>query len=240
MDQRYVLSSRQYLQQQILNRFANHRSLVADELGRFSTKVSLTADVWTSITNQAYLGVTVHYIDDEWNMQHYLLDLIHFEHHHTGTRTKEKLLQLIDEMNLNGKVLSLTTDNDATMVLCGKHMTNEFGIVWNDSEFQHYQCAAYVLNIAISHGMQLRVRIIDKVRTFVNKIRHSTVLCDALRSYCKVIKKDYLKPDLDIATRWNSIFLMLEKFKRMREELDFFVCSNKHLETAYLNNDEWE
>ena len=62
-------------------------------------------------------------------MQHYLFDLIHFEYHHTGTRTKEKLLQLIDEMNLNGKVLSLTTDNDATMVLCGKHMTNEFGIV---------------------------------------------------------------------------------------------------------------
>ncbi len=68
-------------------------------------------------------------------MQHYLLDLIHFKHHHTGTRIKEKLLQLIDEMNLNGKVLSLTMDNDATIVLCDKYMTNEFGIVWNDSEF---------------------------------------------------------------------------------------------------------
>ncbi len=171
-------------------------------------------------------------------MQHYLLDLIHFEHHYTGIRTKEKLLQLIDEMNLNGKVLSLTTDNDATMVLYGKHMTNEFGIVWNDSKFQHYWCVAHVLNIAISHGMQLRVRIINKVRTFVNKICHFTILCDALCSYCKVIKKDYLKPDLDITTRWNSIFLMLEKFKRMREELDFLVYSNKYLKTAYLNDNK--
>ena len=33
---------------------------------------------------------------------------------------------------------------------------------------------------------------------------------------------------------------MLEKFKRMHEELDFLVYSNKHLETAYLNNNEWE
>src|SRR6266508_3152606 len=158
-------------------------------------------------------------------MQHYLLDLIHFKHHHTGIRTKEKLLQLIDEMNLNEKILSLTMDNDATIVLCDKYMTNKFGIV---------------LNIAISHEMQLRIRIIDKVKIFVNKIRHFTVLCDALRSYCKVIKKDYLKPDLNVATRWNSSFLMLEKFKRMREELDFLVCSNKHLETAYLDDDEWE
>src|SRR6266542_5913502 len=158
-------------------------------------------------------------------MQHYLLDLIHFEHHHTGTRIKEKLLQLIDEMNINGKVLYLTMDNDATMVLCDKHMTNKFGIVWNDSEFQHYRCAAHILNIAISHEMQLRVRIIDKVKTFVNKIHHFTVLCDALCSYCKVIKKDYLKPDLNVSTRWNSTFLILEKFKQMRKELDFLVYS---------------
>ncbi len=88
--------------------------------------------------------------------------------------------------------------------------------------------------------MQLRVRIIDKVKIFVNKICHFTVLCDALCSYCKIIKKDYLKPDLDIATRWNSIFLILEKFKRMCEELDFLVCNNKYLEIAYLNDDEWE
>ena len=62
-------------------------------------------------------------------MQHYLLDLIHFKHHHTGTRIKEKLLQLIDEMNLNGKVLSLTMDNDTIIILYGKYMTNKFGIV---------------------------------------------------------------------------------------------------------------
>ena len=75
--------------------------------------------------------------------------------------------------------------------------------------------------------MQLRTEIIDKVRTFVNKIHYSTILCDTLRSYCKVIKKDYLKPDLDVAIRCNSTFKMLEKFKRIYEELDFLVCSNK-------------
>src|SRR6266511_4700623 len=93
LDQRYVLPSRQYLQQQILNRFTNHHSLVANKLGRLSTKVSLTANIWTSITNQAYLKVTVYYIDNEWNIQHYLLDLIYFKHHYTDIRTKEKLFQ---------------------------------------------------------------------------------------------------------------------------------------------------
>ena len=88
--------------------------------------------------------------------------------------------------------------------------------------------------------MQLRVRMINKIRIFVNKICHFTILYDTFCSYYKVIKKDYLKPDLDVATRWNNTFLMLEKFKRIRKELDFLICSNKYLETAYLNDDEWE
>ena len=41
-------------------------------------------------------------------------------------------------MNFNEKVLFLITDNDAIMILCDKHMINEFDIVWNDSEFQYY------------------------------------------------------------------------------------------------------
>ena len=75
--------------------------------------------------------------------------------------------------------------------------------------------------------MQLRVRIIDKVRIFVNKIHHSTVLYDALRSYYKVIKKDYLKPDLDVATKWNSTFLILESLNEcMKNSTFLFVITN--------------
>ena len=114
------------MQKQIINRFTDHRSLVTNELKNLSTKVSLTTDVWTSITNQGYLGVTIHYINDKWNMRHFLLYLIHFKHHYTDVRIKEKLLQLIDKMTLNEKFLSLPTDNDAIIVLYGKNMTTQF------------------------------------------------------------------------------------------------------------------
>ncbi len=104
-------------------------------------------------------------------------------------------------MNLNEKILFLTMDNDITIVLCDKYMTNKFNIVWNDSEFQHYWYAAHILNITINHKMQLRVRIIDKIRTFINKIHHFIVLYNALHSYYKIIKKDYLKSDFNIVIR---------------------------------------
>jgi len=53
--------------------------------------------------------------------------------------------------------------------------------------------------------------------------------------------KNYCKPDLDVATRWNSTFLMLQKFKHMHEELNYLVNNNRNiLESIYLNNNEWE
>ncbi len=91
LDQHFVSPSCQYLQKQVLSKFADHHTLIANELGKLSTKVSLTANIWTSVTNQTYLGVTIHYIDDQWKMQHYLLSLIHFEHHYTSIKTKKKL-----------------------------------------------------------------------------------------------------------------------------------------------------
>ncbi|CAG8575206.1 4374_t:CDS:2 [Ambispora gerdemannii] len=189
----------------------NFQIQIAKKLEKLETKVSLTADIWTSVSNQAYLEI----------------------------RTKEKFLQLLDEMNLNEKILALTTDNDSKMILCEKLITHKLDIEWNNCEFQHYYCAAHVLNIAITHGMELSVGIINKVRTFVTKIRNSTILCDILRSYCQVIKKNYIKPELDVITRWNSTYQMLEKFKIMRKELNFLVASNKNLASLYFEDTEW-
>ena len=63
-------------------------------------------------------------------------------------RIKEKLCQLIDEMNLNGKVLALTTDNDAKMVSCGNLMLCEFEEIYEDCDFHHYRCAAHILKFS--------------------------------------------------------------------------------------------
>src|SRR5438105_11110905 len=109
-------------------------------------------------------------------------------------------------MNLNNKILAFTTENDAKMISCNNLMLHEFEETWEDCEFKYYRCAAHILNLAINHGMELKVSVIDKIRKFVNKIRNSTIFYDQLRSYYKEIKKGYCKPDLDVITRWNSIF----------------------------------
>ncbi len=33
--------------------------------------LALTGDKWSSVSHQGYLGLTCHYIDDDWNLQRY-------------------------------------------------------------------------------------------------------------------------------------------------------------------------
>ena len=54
------------------------------------TKYSLTTDIWTSFANDAYISLTVHYIDDCWKMRSYTMATYLFPEQHTGKNIVEK------------------------------------------------------------------------------------------------------------------------------------------------------
>jgi hypothetical protein len=49
-------------------------------------KFSATMDMWTSRQNKAYMGVTLHWIDDEWHIHKRIVGLFHVEGWHTGKK----------------------------------------------------------------------------------------------------------------------------------------------------------
>ncbi|CAG8610784.1 6523_t:CDS:2 [Acaulospora morrowiae] len=51
--------------------------------------------------------------------------------------------------------------------------------------------------------------------------------------------QSFLVLDLDVSTRWNSIFLMIEKLKKIREITDILVTSNSSLKLNYPTELEW-
>ena len=127
-------------------------------------------------------------------------------------------------------------DNAQSMIAAAR----ELKIKLENQEFVHQRCAAHILNIAVQHGLQLSDPIIKKVRDFVVKIRQSTRLSDSIRTICQLEKIPELKPDLDVETRWNSTYLMLNKFHRMRNILDILVAKNRELGIFYIQDNEWQ
>lgn len=78
-------------------------------------KVSLTADGWTSPFQDDFLGITAHWIDDNWIQKELVIGFEPLNGAHTAENIAEALVDVIDRFNLGKKLQSITTDNASNM-----------------------------------------------------------------------------------------------------------------------------
>ncbi|GBB99334.1 hypothetical protein RclHR1_34900001, partial [Rhizophagus clarus] len=212
----------------VINEFDSHRKNVIYDLQKIPGKVSFTADIWTStLSSEAYLGLTIHYIDQNWVLQHFLLDITSFKTHHTGINMATEITKVLHEFKLVGKAMAITTDNESAMLVCGQKLAEEFEREMDDFSFNHYRCSAHILNLAVKQGMEIIDKEILDVRKLMAKIKNSVLLCDDLRELCIMEKLEYLRPEIDVETRWNSTYYMLCKLQQMETALKMLAIKHE-------------
>ena len=173
-------------------------------------------------------------------MRKFLLDIIPFHESHSSVNILKTLMNLLIKYNLATKVLALTTDNDSAMIACGRKMCDELSTKFNNYLFFHYRCGAHILNLAVQHGLQVHDEVVGKVRNFMNKIKKSNLLMEDLHRICELQNIPYLGPQIDIETRWNSTYLMLEKFQKIQIQANMLVAQHPDDFTdIYLTNEDW-
>ena len=96
-------------------------------------------------------------------------------------------------------------------MLCGK------------GKLLHHRCAAHVINLVCKAGFEIINSIVHKVREGVKYIEGSTSRKQKFEEIIQQLGIRYKKrPKIDISTRWNSTYLMLEdclELKRAFESL---------------------
>ena len=61
---------------------------------------ALTTDIWSSRHNQAYTGVTIHFVDSTYQLKAYLLETVEFPDAHTGVNIAEELQEILKNWKL--------------------------------------------------------------------------------------------------------------------------------------------
>lgn len=240
-DPRYQVPNRQNLKNMVVNEFNNIRENISAHIAQIPGKIALTADMWTSkFTNDAFLGLTVHYIDQDWKLQNFLLDIIPFTQRHSGINIASSINSVLIDFNLQEKTLALTTDNESAMLVCGRTLGQQLITQLNSQNFKHYRCAAHILNLAAQQGLELISDEIIKVRELMNKIKHSIVISDQLKNLCSFAKITYLRPELDCKTRWNSTYNMIKKLEKMWCGLQLLAVENSEIQSLLPTDDEWK
>ncbi|GBC28968.2 zinc finger BED domain-containing protein 4-like [Rhizophagus irregularis DAOM 181602=DAOM 197198] len=158
-----------------------------------------------------YLGVTMHYINNNWELKNLLLDLIPVNGSHTAGLITSKLLQILEEFSISNNILALTTDNGSNMIAC-----------------------------AVKAGMSHVGNEIKKLRQFVVKIKNSPLFLDKLSEICTLKKVKFLKPILDIDIRWNSTYFMINRQILMQGVSELLATTNvEELGDLFPTISEW-
>ena len=95
--------------------FEDRKTVVKNFIKNIPGKVALTTDIWSSLKSEGFLGITIHFIDENWILRHFTLDIFRFKGVHTGQAIADEIYRIITEHELQLKAMAITTDNSSTV-----------------------------------------------------------------------------------------------------------------------------
>ena len=192
--------------------------------------MSITFDKWTAIGDNKFIGVYVYH-----KVTKYCLGLIHYE---GVCRSSDIINHLGERLKIFGLELS---DMDYMVTDCGSDVQK----VAQDADIFNFPCLCHIINLIVKRLLienfddfadeddfefitDSRYRlnysdIILKVRSTVKDILSKPTLCDRLKAAQNIQGNTPLKLVAENATRWNSLFDMLERFVSLRNSVELIV-----------------
>ncbi|XP_071579091.1 E3 SUMO-protein ligase ZBED1-like [Temnothorax nylanderi] len=173
--------------------------------------VACTSDCWSSAAQESYITMTVHLIDDNWVQKSFTLNTTEMDERHTSENLANKMENIFEEWKLNDKIVAIVTGNVANVVKAVRSIEQV-------QEKFDVTCAAHSLQLAVNNSLLSEdiQFLVTKASKIVGHFKHSNVAKYALKEKQKQLGLPVLTLLQSCNTRWNSIFLMLERLTQNR------------------------
>jgi len=120
------------------------------KITKLKSHVSLTADLWSSNQNLGYLGVTAHYIDEEFELHKKIIAFKQISFPHNLFVVQDGITACLMEWDLVDRVFTVTLDNANMNKRAIRDLRAALGAqMFFKGELIHVICAALVLNIMV-------------------------------------------------------------------------------------------
>src|SRR5579859_4485821 len=233
----YKLPSRHIVKDMIMKKFENAQAQINNYLQLSTSKFSLTMDMWTSITSLGILAITIHFVNENWQFDHFVLDVLYIPAPHNSLIIQETIIRILSELNIANRLIGITTDNKAKMIAA----TKQIGTTLNLPGFHHYRCIAHILNLVVEAALDASIvpEPIKKLRIFISTVRNSPKQMDKLKEYFQVEGVNFKVPLPDCVTRWNYTYFMIDRAIEIKPLLSHLVSSLPTLNNNWPTEEEW-
>ena len=206
------------------------KSKVVD-LQQQKNKVALTTDMWTSEANEAYLGLSCHYLTQEFELVSVCLAVEHFTGRHTGVNIASGIRHILSDYAIDQSTVSaVIADNASNMDLALRV-----------GEWRSRHCFGHTLQLAINDGLKMSPGVQDMIKSakaIVAFFHRSTKATEKLKELQVQLKLPGYKIITDCPTRWNSTYYMLQRLLEQKAAITV-MCSSAGGPRASLTVSEW-
>ena len=217
----YSRVPRNTLKREIIKQYANARLKIIKFFENFDGRVSITSDGWTSITGDSYLCVTVHWIDNVFNLHKRIIAFDVMDESHSGINIYNRMNGTLKEFNLDDKVFTISFDNATANTKCIEHVKKNYNLPV-DGALLHVRCCAHIINLSVQEGISFISPLIEPIRKVAKWARNNQNIRRQYKQLCLVNNLKFRKLLGDCVTRWNSTYEMLSlaiKYKKVVTQL---------------------
>ncbi|XP_038704672.1 zinc finger BED domain-containing protein RICESLEEPER 2-like [Tripterygium wilfordii] len=219
LNPRFNVPSRPTARKNVVDLYEDTKKNMMQVFQNNGSKVSLTTDAWTSEQRQNYMVITAHFIDREWKLQKKIINFTTIKSHR------------VDNASANDNLVNYLKRRFASLML---------------SDYVHVRCVAHIINLIVMEGIKESIASIDRVRAVIKFMRASPARIQKFKE-CAEMERIPSKASLclDVCTRWNSTYLMLDTamkfetaFERF-EELEPQITSEVAVEGGMPKQEDW-
>lgn len=209
---KYTIPSRTYF----TNMMEQKYSEITDKLQNVLKEtdcVALTTDIWTSVATEAYLGVTCHFLGDDWEIKALSLTTMPLDERHTATNIADWLEETATKFHIPfKKVKAVVHDNGANVVAAARILKERHG-------WASVRCAGHTLNLVVQNTLKNNKTIsscVASARCLVEHFKKSELACTKLKEKQQQMGVEQHMLVQDVSTRWNSTLHMLSRLLEQR------------------------
>ena len=157
------------------------------------TSFSITTDMWTSRTKHSYTALTVHYLNNSFELCCHMLDTKEFQEEHTGIQIAAELKEILESWGLSEECLIAATFDNGSNIVNALDQLNWINI----------RCFAHTLQLAVlkAVGVSAVSKALARCRNLVSHFNQTSKSTNLLRKKQADLKHESLCLIQEVATR---------------------------------------
>uniref|UniRef100_A0A0R0KFT3 HAT C-terminal dimerisation domain-containing protein n=1 Tax=Glycine max TaxID=3847 RepID=A0A0R0KFT3_SOYBN len=209
----------------------------------FKELISLTCDLWTSCNMEGFVCLTAHYVDSKWNLQSKIINFQHMPPPHTSFELCQKVFAFLHDWGIEKKIFSITLDNASANDVLQKTLKSQLvlqkGLVY-DGEHFHVHCCVNILNLIVQEGLKVAEHALEKIRDSIKYVKASKSRMIKFKRCIEKVGNIEASSGLclDVPTRWNSTYLMLQSALKYESVFSIFHLDDENYKYCPLE-EEW-